>query len=111
MTSNATMLIPFTAFSRMNLLEKIIKIFSVLLYYLLTVSGMAGSCIYLFKNGFGKPVPALAALAPWILIFTIVLASDIMQFRYILAAIPVWAVFSVYLAELMLKKLRIKLSS
>lgn len=111
MTSNATMLIPFPAFSRMNLLEKIIKIFSVLLYYLLTVSGTAGSCIYLFLNGFGKPVPALAALAPWILIFTIVLASDIMQFRYILAATPVWAVFSVYLAELMLKKLRIKLSS
>lgn len=106
MTSNATMLIPFPGFSQMNLLEKGIKIFSMLLYYSITITGMIGTWLYLLTHRFKNSVPAIAALAPWVLIATIVIASDIMQFRYILAASPVWIVFSVYFAELFVKRLR-----
>ncbi len=106
LSSNATMLIPFPAFSQMNLTEKGIKVFSMLLYYLITLSGMAGTWCYLVAHRFKNPATAIAALAPWVLIAAIVIASDIMQFRYILAATPVWIVFSVYFAELLLKRLR-----
>lgn len=106
MKSNATMLIPFPAFSQMNLMEKGIKVFSMLLYYMITLSGIIGTLLYLFTHRFRNPVTAIAALAPWVLIATIVIASDIMQFRYILAATPVWIVFSVYFAELFVKRLR-----
>lgn len=106
MTSNATMLIPFPALTQMSLVEKGIKIFSMLLYYLITLAGMAGTLLYFLKHRFSNPVSAIAALSPWVLILTIVFASDIMQFRYILAATPVWIVFSVYFAELLLRRLR-----
>lgn len=106
LSSNATMLIPFPAFSQMNLTEKGIKVFSMLLYYLITLSGMAGTWCYLVAHRFKNTATAIAALAPWVLIAAIVIASDIMQFRYILAATPVWIVFSVYFAELLLKRLR-----
>ncbi len=109
-TSNATMLIPFPAFSQMNLIEKGIKVFSMLLYYFITLAGMTGSLIYLLKHRFSHPVIAIAAVSPWVLLLTIVFASDIMQFRYILAASPVWIVFSVYFAELLLRRLRRNLS-
>jgi hypothetical protein len=105
MTSNATMLIPFPAFSEMNLMEKGIKVISMFHYYLITAFGMIGTWWYFFKFRFCNPVAALVALAPWVLIVTIVMASDIMQFRYILTATPVWIVFSVYFAGFLINRL------
>lgn len=108
MTSNATMLIPFPAFTQMNLMEKGIKVFSMLLYYLITLTGMTGTVLYLFAFRFKNPVVAITALAPWVLIVTIVMASDIMQFRYLLAATPVWILITTYLGEHFIKRLRKK---
>ncbi|MCC6384149.1 MAG: hypothetical protein LC117_08310 [Bacteroidia bacterium] len=97
--SNATMLIPFPPFSKMALWQKGIKLFAMLLYYLILSAGFLGMLVFLFRDRGRSPYLMMLFISIWLLLFTVIAASSIMQFRYILPATPVWILFAVLLLK------------
>jgi hypothetical protein len=96
--SNGTRLLILPAFSNMSLLQKVIKLSFILLYYGIIAAGSAGMVLFLFKE---KPYPGSSLLTlafPWIVATTLVFYSSfvIIEYRYLLPALPIFLLFGVY---------------
>ena len=100
---NTTGMLPMPRFDRMNLVEKMVKLFYFFLYFLITISGMTGTIAFFFSQKKLTAPGFIIILFPWLMAVTLV-AYGVIGFRYYVNTYPIFIIFSVFLLLLVINR-------
>jgi len=104
--TNGTYLLPLPSFSEMTILQKLIKLFYYVMYFIVLVAGLIGIILRFAIIDDWRDLSFMLSLSLFLsLIIAVVFVGDIIENRYFISMYPFLLLFGVYAIDRLLKLL------